>query len=198
MIKKKKLWKYQSFRSSFTHWFDSHDMSCCFQASALVCVHQDTNRNHLGQCVCITTYRCTFPLCLQYTCDRGQYADCNLDMRVNMLKQKTMQVSHLRKESTAKCLLCQTSVQPARSVHEYQNPQNTVWRGLHANILTQIWRQECCALGRLQTVHRNSMPGSSIKMSMKNNAPIAEKPKMCCVCVCVAQCDCNCVQVPLM
>lgn len=69
-----------------------------------------------------TTYQCTFPLSVSIPLIRGQHTDCNLDMTENVLKDrgegvKTMVFSYLRKESLAKCLLCQTSAQCARSVY---------------------------------------------------------------------------------
>lgn len=48
-----------------------------------------------------------------------------------------MEFSYLRKETLAKCPLCQTSVLRARSVYLHLTPQNRGRRGLPANILTQ-------------------------------------------------------------
>lgn len=88
-----------------------------------------------------TAYQCTFPCSIPVI--RGQYTDSNLDMMENVLKGrgegvKTMEYSYLRKESLAKCPLCQTTVQRAKSVYLHLNSteQGQERRGLPANILT--------------------------------------------------------------
>lgn len=92
-----------------------------------VCVYCETHKCKTSGSVFVSQQHISvLSLSLSIPLIRGQHTDCNLDMTENVLKDrgegvKTMVFSYLRKESLAKCLLCQTSVQCARSVYLHLN-----------------------------------------------------------------------------
>lgn len=166
----------------------------------------------------ITTYQCTFPLCFSgIPVIRGQYADCNLDMRENVPKRRvrggwTEENNGVLIPQEAKSCqmppLSNQSIRHASSVYlrlisqnrvtcQHTDPEMETWEvkneggRVSGRTSNSVYKQYA------RVYHQNVCAKQcTILYSLQCSQKCVGVLKH--VCVGVPKCDCNCVWDPLM